>query len=122
MVRKKIVYISNHGSEHSTEFECRKEDASLNGFTFLCPACEGTGVQDGNPITESRLDRKATAWGGQFAHPVYSDVVVGYEKVECCICSGHGWTAKEKVAVTEEKVIGWQDKAVAQSLPPGLNK
>jgi len=112
-MKKKICYVANDNSEHTTELACREHDAALAGCTFLCPKCDGCGKQDGEPIWKSVYDREATAWGGQFARDVYTKKIVGHKQVTCSVCDGRGWTAVEQTPITDERVIGWKDKADA---------
>ena len=93
------------GSLHVSEYECKKHE---NAGLFECPKCKGIGRINGKPVYESRYDEEATAWGGQFASPVYKKVVVGYEQITCDLCNGHGWTKEEKKPVMESRVIGWE--------------
>jgi DnaJ-class molecular chaperone len=105
MARKVERWEANDGSLHVSEYECKKHEADGK---FECPKCKGVGRVNGEPITEARYDAEATAWGGQFASPVYRDVVTGYKQVACEVCHGNGWTAEEKKPVIESKVIGWK--------------
>ncbi len=108
-MKKKVCYVADDNSEHPTELACREHDARLVGCTFLCPACNGSGKQNGEPIYISLYDKEATARGGHFAGDVYKKTLVGHEQVPCVVCDGRGWTAMEQKAIIEEKIIGWRD-------------
>ncbi len=108
-MKKKVSYVANDNSEHTTELACREHDASLDGRSFLCPACKGFGTENGEPIWRSVLDEEATGQAGSFAREIYKKVIVAHKQVPCSVCDGHGWTEAEQVPVISKEVIGWQD-------------
>jgi len=78
---------------------------------YQCPKCQGIGRVEGSvERTVHELDVEATGYGGQFGERIYRDRVVGYELVECEVCSGRGWTSCkiEPIVETSEKVVGWR--------------
>ncbi len=108
-MREQTVFLAHDDTPFSTAFECKQHEAKLAGKTYICPACEGKATEHGDDIVESREDEDATAWGGQFASPVYRDVVVGHKVVPCSVCDGYGWTDHQKIPVTKQVRTGWAD-------------
>ncbi len=109
-MEKKTSYVAKDGSEHTTEYKCREYEARIAGYCWQCPACKTRGTEDGEEIWQSRYDKEATAWGGQFASDVYKKVLVGHKQVPCSVCNGVGWTADEKEPIMSDEVTGWRDK------------
>lgn len=105
MVRQVQRWEANDGTLHPSKLEAMRHDAT---GSYKCPKCHGYGHVNGEPITERQVDEIATGYGGQFAQPVYRDVIVGYEQIPCDVCDGKGWTEEEKQPVTETKVVGWK--------------
>ena len=96
---------ASDGTLHNTECEAKRHDAAGQ---HKCPKCYGLGRVNGEPKYGTVYDADATAWGGQFAAPVYTKTVVGYVQDVCDVCNGEGWTVEEKQPITETKVIGWK--------------
>jgi len=105
MAHRVELWQAKDGSLHVSEYECKKhESAGL----FECPKCNGIGRINGKKVIKSMFGKEVTAWGGQFASPVYKEIVIGYERIECNVCNGHGWTEEERTPVIESKVVGWK--------------
>lgn len=63
-------------------------DAKL--YLGICDTCGGKGTVNGDPIVQHFVDEEATGWMGQYARPVYKQVVTGYKQVTCKDCGGKG--------------------------------
>lgn len=105
MAKRVERWEARDGTLFFCERDAVKHDAS---GVHECPKCNGLGRINGQPILEFRVDEEATAWMGQFASPVYDNVIVGHEQIPCDVCDGQGWTEVEKKPITKTKTIGWE--------------
>lgn len=105
MSEKISVWQAEDGSIFRTELEAKKHD--FGAPCFECPACKGKGHINGSPIREMRYDREATGFSGSMS-PISTLQVVGYEKVACTVCAGHGLTKEKKKPVMKQVITGWE--------------
>lgn len=108
MPRQVTRWATDDGKEFASQLEARKHEALLEGRRHLCPKCGGSGTQPGESIYGMVQDVEATAFGGQFASPVFVRKVVGHKRESCVICDGWGYTVSKMVPKFDSVQSGWE--------------
>ena len=92
--------------------------AQLNGLTCQCPVCKGKGQVD----DPERPRKERVPWGSELPSCAFNGcrgcgicrggklATIGYEKMNCRACKGHGYTAKPLKPITQTVTIGWEEE------------
>lgn len=106
MVKRVTKWQAEDDSLFDSESDAKKHDVGED--SHKCPVCNGLGHLRGKEILEKVMDHESMGYGGQFAAPVYIDVVKGYEKDICKPCKGAGWTKNKLKPIIREEIIGYE--------------
>lgn len=80
---------------------------ALQGRTFKCPKCEGSGCEYNGQFPEVEMVDPTDGYGG-FHSPLVPTAKLVHKSKRCDFCDGHGYLAtKPKPVVEPARIVGW---------------